>query len=325
MASIIYKGSVGTGGGGSITWQEKTADFTAQSGYGYFVDSTSPVIVTLPASASIGDTFYVVNVSGSVVFDGLIQGVTSPTGLFYRGTVLKEQIASFYYLDATYGWFCDKDLASFATSDPYVSNIVLYIKGDDVNGSTNVIDLSSTPKTITVNGDAQISTAQSKYGGSSIDLTSTGSHLSVEGGTHFDFGTGDFTVETWIYQTSVIHTYLLDARNPSSSYLFDTLNGLRFVASTTSNASFSFSANQWYHVAVSRSETALRFFVDGVQIGIDYTNASNALSNQTSISIGGDYTGGDRSRCYIDSFRVTKGVARYTANFNPETDTYLAY
>ena len=57
--------------------------------------------------------------------------------------------------------------------DPFAANVVLFLKGNGSNGSTNIIDSSPTPKTISVFGTAQISTAQSKYGGSSLYFDGT--------------------------------------------------------------------------------------------------------------------------------------------------------
>ena len=82
--------------------------------------------------------------------------------------------------------------------DPFANNVVLFLKGNGANGSTNIIDSSPNPKTISVFGDTQISTAQSKYGGSSIVFDGVGDYLEVTPLTAFNFGTGDFTIESWI-------------------------------------------------------------------------------------------------------------------------------
>lgn len=338
MASIIYKGDVSTGGGGgSTTWQEKTADFTAQSGYGYFVDSTSPVIVTLPASASIGDTFYVVNVSGSVAFGGLIQGSVSPSGILYKGTVITEQICSFYYLDAIYGWFCDKNLVNIDVNDPYYSSVVLYLRGDGANGSTTIVDESPTPKTISVFGDAQISTAQSKYGGSSIYFDGTGDYLSVDNSS-IDFNLdGDFTIEGWLFTSRGATLQGL------ISLMNDSLDGSIITTSSTGNkialnyyaggglidnigTNDDFTLSGWNHFAFVKNGSNLSSFLNGVLQNTKTSFGSWDLRNYP-IQIGRwNYTVNYRYlQGYIDSLRITKGVARYTANFDPETDTYLAY
>jgi hypothetical protein len=68
------------------------------------------------------------------------------------------------------------------------------------------------PHTITVNGNTQISTAQSKFGGSSAAVDGAGDYLSIASTSDFGFGTGDFTIEGWFYKTAVATRYLFDTR-----------------------------------------------------------------------------------------------------------------
>jgi hypothetical protein len=83
------------------------------------------------------------------------------------------------------------------------------------------------------------------------------------------------------------------------------------------------SANAWQHIAVVRNGTNFSGYRDGTGTTVATSSASVHSSGQA-LNVGGD-TNGFFLNGYIDSFRITKGVARYTANFNPETDTYLAY
>ena len=83
-------------------------------------------------------------------------------------------------------------------TDPYFSNVSLLLHGDGTNGSTTIIDSSPLPKTVTAFGNAQISTAQSKFGGSSIAFDGTGDSLTIPAITF----AGDFTLEAWLYKTA---------------------------------------------------------------------------------------------------------------------------
>jgi hypothetical protein len=74
---------------------------------------------------------------------------------------------------------------------------------DGANNSTTFTDSSLTPKTVFANGDAKISTAQSKFGGSSAYLDGNGDHLSIPNSSDFEFGSGDFTIEFWAYVTAL--------------------------------------------------------------------------------------------------------------------------
>jgi hypothetical protein len=65
-------------------------------------------------------------------------------------------------------------------TDPYFSNVSLLLHGDGANGSTTIVDSSPSPKTVTAVGNAQISTAQSKFGGSSLAFDGSGDYLTVQ-------------------------------------------------------------------------------------------------------------------------------------------------
>jgi hypothetical protein len=78
--------------------------------------------------------------------------------------------------------------------DPNYASVSLLLHMDGTNGSTVFTDLSPVPKVVTRFGDAQISTAQSKFGGSSAYFDGTGDYLTVASSADFGFGTGDFTI-----------------------------------------------------------------------------------------------------------------------------------
>ena len=205
-------------------------------------------------------------------------------------------------------------------ADPFFNNVSLLLHGDGANGSTTIVDSSPSPKTVTAVGDAQISTAQSKFGGSSIAFDGAGDQLTTPSNNAFAFGAGDFTVEAWVYEIArptyptlmEIGTHLA-----STGIIFLTNNGGN-LAGIYSGGFFAMTATgsltAWNHYAWVRSGNFVQTFVNG--IGGTAASFTNNLSNATSITIGGiggvyDLNG------YIDDLRVTKGVARYTANFTP--------
>src|SRR6185437_4647016 len=89
-------------------------------------------------------------------------------------------------------------------------------------------------------------------------------------------------------------------------------NGATFATFTGA----ALSANTWYHVAFVRSGNTITAYVNGVQYGSPVTDSSTAtFNNQVFIGSYADSYG--KFQGYIDELRVTKGVARYLANFTP--------
>ena len=221
------------------------------------------------------------------------------------------------------------------------SNVSLLLHGDGTNGSTTITDSSPTPKTVTAVGNAQISTAQSKFGGASIALDGTGDYLSVPVNSAFSFGTADFTIECWFYivansSLSADTQRLAQLLGTSASSFSGTYaefvitgssattgTGLRFLnvvagASTQINFTGTVAQSTWHHVAVVRSGTTTSIYFNGTSV------ASGTLGNQTINQVNPIWVGGNNLpgyshwlNGYIDDLRITKGVARYTANFTP--------
>jgi hypothetical protein len=205
--------------------------------------------------------------------------------------------------------------------DPFRSQVSLLLHGDGANGSTTITDSSPSPKTVIAVGNAQISTAQSKFGGSSIAFDGSGDYLTLPAGTSLAFGTGNFTVETWVYPVvSPVTYYLIDARNAAQTNAWALIKNGFSVEWFAGGASFTGFAlnetNTWVHVAVSREGTSLRFFKDGVLTHTS-TDSTNYSVSPTISYIASRFNATEQLNGYIDDLRITKGVARYTANFTP--------
>lgn len=220
-----------------------------------------------------------------------------------------------------------------AATDPNFANVSLLLHGDGTNGSTTITDSSGSPKTVTAVGNAAISTAQSKFGGASILFDGVNDYATVSTGSAFTFGTGDFTVEAWAREgarsgyptvleignhannTGVI--FLMNDGNSPANYI-----GLYSGAFFESAKVAAPALNTWNHVAWVRASGVLKIYLNGV--GSSGSAFTNNLSDSTTVTIGSK-AGGDGGGAnydlngYIDELRVTKGVARYTANFTPPT------
>jgi hypothetical protein len=207
--------------------------------------------------------------------------------------------------------------------DPVFNNVSLLLHGNGTNGSTTITDNSPSPKTVTAVGNAQISTAQSKFGGASIAFDGSGDYLTVLNSSQFNFGVDDFTIEAWFYRTSTAQFEIASCGNPGADGFFFTSNTSAINFGTGSavvlaSSSTSLALNVWTHIAVTRSSNVTRVFANGIA-GATTTNALNNLNSTTVFRVGANRAVNAFATGYIDEFRITKGVARYTANFTPPT------
>jgi len=217
-------------------------------------------------------------------------------------------------------------------ADPYYNNVSLLLHGDGTNGSTTIVDSSPSPKTVTAVGDAQISTTESKFNGSSLKFDGTGDYLSTGPDSNLALGSGDFTVEAFIYVTSLSSNYRI-----ASSRVLNVVGTLYWIFTVLSTGQLVFTSrdaagteyfaksatsaittNTWYHVAAVRQSNVLTVYIDGAAGPTTANDGGNNLS-ESYVGVGifnfpsfETYFSG-----YIDDLRVTKGVARYTSNFTP--------
>ena len=184
-------------------------------------------------------------------------------------------------------------------------------------------------------GDAQISTSVKKYGTGSLSFDGTGDWVRSFDNLPIAFGSGDFTVEGWIYLNNVSSTkgIMYGLGNNSfglrvgQSYLGN-VNGLNISRSGIADleyCAFTFATSTWYHIAVVRSGTTIYFFVNGTQQTTQGSGGSsyNFATPTTGFIIGANNDTNERFNGYIDDFRITKGYARYTANFTAPTAAFF--
>jgi len=219
--------------------------------------------------------------------------------------------------------------------DPDFSSVSLLLHLDGTNGSTTFTDNSSSPKTVTAVGSAQISTAEAKFGQSLLLNTANSyvNYLTTPDNVGFQFSTGAFTLEAWIYLISkplniaaIIATNTASFTTGSYYFVVDSNNKLQFGGSGISISALisasTISTGQWYHVAATRSGTTTRIFINGTledtETG-DTTSYNYSTDNLLIGRNGWDSSGTQGFHGYIDEVRITKGVARYTASFTAPT------
>lgn len=209
-----------------------------------------------------------------------------------------------------------------AVTDPSFSSVTLLLGCEGSGGSTTFTDESSFTNNMTASGNAQVDTAQFKYGTASLLLDGTGDYLSRADDADFGFGTGDFTVELWLRRDSgTSGDYpLFDFRASGSQngmfYLSPTNRRLTYYnGSTYGNTGSAPSASTWAHVAFSRASGTLRAYLDGVEQW--NTSMSGDFGSSRPLKVGANFTPSAYANGHMDEIRVTKGVARYTTNFTP--------
>jgi hypothetical protein len=208
------------------------------------------------------------------------------------------------------------------TGDSYWSDVSLLLHMDGSNGSTTFTDSSSNALTVTPSGDAQISTAQSKFGGSSLLLDGSGDYITTSTSSALALGTGDFTVEFFVYRTSNSNDQGIFTFGATQSGLFATMDEWNLGVGLLGGDPVAIGGgniilNTWHHVAITRSSGSLRGFIDGIQFGSTVTETTNLTDN--SLKIGYSFSTSYSMIGNLDEFRVTKGVARYAANFTAPT------
>jgi hypothetical protein len=205
------------------------------------------------------------------------------------------------------------------------------------------LDLSSSARVVTPIGGVKttnfspfISTAvwsSSAHGGSAY-FDGSGDYLGVADNEAFNYGSGDFTLECWIYLTTTLDSKILTAHTSDGNYGPVNLwfsSGTLQLYSSSSGSSFDVASGatvgtptvgSWNHVAVSRQGTSIRCFLNGV-LGSTTTTSATLMNSTGTFQIGYRsssefYTG------YISNFRVVKGTAVYTSAFTPPTSPVTA-
>lgn len=222
------------------------------------------------------------------------------------------------------------------TSPFSVSNTVLLVHADGTNGSTTFIDSSMSANTLTAIASAQISTTTPKFGTGAVNIPTNLSAVDTGNATDFNFNDGPFTIDAWVYptslssaQTAIISQWTSVSGNLGWKFvLSDTTISFIFTSSGSSGiswgAAYTVTLNTWTHIAIDREPNAsqVRFYVNGVQVNATFNSGTFIFPSTLKCQIGNDgnnlaFPG------YLDEIRVSKGVARFNGNFTPPATAYL--
>jgi hypothetical protein len=224
-----------------------------------------------------------------------------------------------------------------APSDQYGEDVSLLLHMDGADGSTTFTDSSINNFALTAFGDAEIDTTTKKFGSGAALFDGSEDYLEIAGNSTFDFYNTNYTVEMWVFSAAsqsggaLITTRLAGIYSPwelqitssnkiglliqnGSSSWYQPFGGAPIVGNTT------IPQNQWTHIAWVCNGANTTVYVNGVADSVLInlnTPILQAHSLPSNIYIG---KGGDGAfNGYIDELRITKGIARYTANFVPQT------
>jgi parallel beta-helix repeat protein len=283
------------------------------------VDADGVIVTAIVKPAAVDENPY--RPSENVEYTGNINGVDA--------SVVSAVAANFNTRN---------DRISATPADPVIAGdsytkSLLHMNG--TNGSTTFTD--EIGKTWTAYGNAQISTAQSKFNGSSGYFDGTGSdYIDTPDHEDFNVGSGNFTIDFWAKRnaTGVVHRICGQADASYASSSFGTLvqmwsdNKVYFAVFYGSSyvqagSTATITDSNWHHIECCRDGNTLRIFIDGVPDGTaDATGVTvNNATSKFAIGRVGEYDN-QYFNGYIADFRFSKGIARHTTNFTPPTSPY---
>ena len=201
------------------------------------------------------------------------------------------------------------------------SNTVLHMPMTDAG----IIDKSQSSNEVKLLGNTKSSTAHYKFLTSSMYFDGSGDYIQLDSQNIANFGTGDFTAEGWFWVSSLpgsgtIYS-IVDARSGGGNTTGWTMglnaSGQIYVYSGSQivGAGGTVSTSTWHHWAFTRASGSMKMFLDGTQVGSTSTTARDFTD--TKFRIAGSHSGGELFTGYQSDVRMTKGLARYTANFTP--------
>ena len=289
-----------------------------------------------------GNTIYVF-VNGILESQGYIPLATyiddgSSSTTIYIGSGLGNQYLYGYLNDLHFMTNIAKYTANFTVPDDtnydlYDYNTVLLLHGNGANNSTTFTDSSVYNTNVTIGGGTPItSTTQSKFAGSSISFNGTNAYINTPTSSLYALGYNNFTVECWVYFNSVTYpTQRVWSNNTSfvtnsmyltlnAGYAYFQVNGGVALQGATQGITIGI----WYHIAIVRNGSTWNQYVNGVLDGTatSSTNPDNGTSGQFYI---GRCFAGEWLNGYINEFRITRGLAKYTAAFQVPTMPFKPY
>jgi len=239
---------------------------------------------------------------------------------------------SLYITNATGAFASEQRIANYSgagsiDSDNYTK---LLIHGEETMNGIYFNDSSPSPsKNLSAYGNAAESGITSRFGGKSWYFDGSGDYLTVPASNDWNFTTADFTVDFWAnFDETLGSSYRTVMANPTGNNweiyfqggaLKMYIDGTHYTGAALNPAPVQ---GTWYHFAIERSGDNLNFYQNGTLLGTFTGYADASAGSGISNYLIGNYAGVSYFNGYIDEFRISKGIARWTSNFTPPDRAY---
>ncbi|MDD5060968.1 MAG: LamG domain-containing protein [Candidatus Marinimicrobia bacterium] len=336
ISVVFYIGGVAKGSYSTPLWSTPT-DWHH---FAFIRNGTTGEIFIDGVSSGTENTAFGINDVGDLAADLVIgaEGAGAPDSFYFNGWLDEVRISK-----GIARWTANftPSATPYTTADSY-TKLLLHMNHRD--GSTTFTDSETTPKTVTANGNAQIDTAQYKFTEQKFSqggfFDGNGDYLSLADSDDWNFGSGDFTIDAWVK----VDNYLANTPSGNPYVIYsqhvDASNFIRFSASggaggqlevlikSTGQTTISFSSSvaigtgAWHHAALVRSGNTVYLFIDGVQRGTADATGVTIANFAANAEIGAQSPYTYYMAGWLDEVRVSKGIARWTSNFNVPPYSY---
>lgn len=214
------------------------------------------------------------------------------------------------------------------SNDNYANQVDLLLHFEEANGS-NLTDSSSTDATVALDAGS-LNSDNARFGSKSLSVPVNGTGCQVnklQQNEHDIFPTSDYTIEMYFKLNQGVNDSKLfrttgnglilkiqNSNNQISLGTAESASGNNYNAMAGSTPAPYLETDRWYHVAVVRKDGIINTYLDG--------SLRSANSEQNNNAINGTYYIGENINGFIDEVRITNGIARYTANFTPQSSAF---